>query len=98
MDNMDFYEWNTSANTSGTSTPVSRDAPGISSSSGVGASTEGGAGLGIAAAAGGSSTSTKAAGSPTLEQELEQMGTFVSGMSKNWGSYWGQLRRQVWDS
>ena len=32
---------------------------------------------------------------PTLEEEIEQMSTFVSGMGKNLGSYWGQFRRQV---
>ena len=32
---------------------------------------------------------------PTLEEEIEQMSTFVSGVGKNLGSYWGQFRRQV---
>jgi hypothetical protein len=40
-------------------------------------------------------TSTAKPAKPTLEQELEQMGNLVSGMSKNLGSYWGQFRRQA---
>lgn len=39
--------------------------------------------------------SSKSAGKPTIEQEIEQMGTLVSGMSKNLGSYWSSFRRQV---
>lgn len=31
---------------------------------------------------------------PTIEQEIEQMGTLVSGMGKNLGSYWSSFRRQ----
>ena len=44
----------------------------------------------------GTGTSDGAASkAPTLEQELEQMTTLVSGMGKNFGSYWGSFRKQV---
>lgn len=43
----------------------------------------------------GTATSDGTAGkAPTLEQELEQMTTLVSGMGKNFGSYWGSFRKQ----
>jgi hypothetical protein len=45
------------------------------------------------ASASGSTAASKA--KPTLEQEIEQMGTLVSGMGKNLGSYWSSFRRQV---
>ena len=50
-----------------------------------------------AAAAPSADDGKKAAAAPTLEQELEQMGSFVSGImgKSNLGSVWGNFRRQV---
>lgn len=91
---MDLY--NTWENNSGTNTPNASVAD-----------LKGAAGDGTASASSSASTSTLpatssgtasadgAAKSPTIEQELEQMGKFVGGMSKNLGSYWGQFRKQV---
>lgn len=85
---MDLYgSWDTvssSNNNSGTSTPVA------STSNAAGANSS-------SPRAEDGSRAKKAASSPTLEQELEQMGNFVSGImgKSSLGSVWGSFRRQV---
>lgn len=84
------------ASGSGANTPI-RETPDNTNQSSVGSSNaDSAAGQSNAS---GSSASPAAASSkakaPTLEQEIEQMGTLVSGMSKNLGSYWSSFRRQV---
>lgn len=94
---MDLYgSWDPSlASSSGSNTPVRETAddanvPGGSNSNDGNAS-------GSSNTPGSTSTAAPAtkARSPTIEQEIEQMGTLVSGMGKNLGSYWSSFRRQV---
>lgn len=89
------------ATSSGTSTPV-KETPSSSTTddgAAAAAAASGSTGEGgektEAAVSSSSSSSQSTRSGPTLEQELEQMSTFVSGMGKNLGSYWGQFRRQV---
>jgi hypothetical protein len=81
---MDLYgSWDSVGSSSNSTTNSGTSTPVASTSSNV--------------ADGGPTTKKAAAPAPTLEQELEQMGNFVSGImgKSNLGSVWGNFRRQV---
>jgi len=94
---MDLYgTWDPSlASSSGANTPVRETADGANLAGSSDSNDINVAGSSNAS----SSTSTASAASkgksPTIEQEIEQMGTLVSSMGKNLGSYWSSFRRQV---
>lgn len=84
------------ASSSGANTPV-RDTAEQAGNVAGSSSTDGNA-AGSSKSPSASTSNSSAAGKarlPTIEQEIEQMGTLVSGMGKNLGSYWSSFRRQV---
>ncbi|KAK9898030.1 hypothetical protein P389DRAFT_64824 [Cystobasidium minutum MCA 4210] len=83
------------ASSSGANTPV-RDTAEQAGNVAGSSSTDGNA-AGSSKSPSASTSNSSAAGKarlPTIEQEIEQMGTLVSGMGKNLGSYWSSFRRQ----
>lgn len=93
---MDLYgSWDPAlASSSGANTPV-RETPDQASIEAGTSSNDGASGQGQGNASASSSAAANKARPPTIEQEIEQMGTLVSGMGKNLGSYWSSFRRQV---
>lgn len=93
---MDLYgSWDPAlASSSGANTPI-RETPEQASNKAGTSSNDGASGQEQGNASASGSSAANKARSPTIEQEIEQMGTLVSGMGKNLGSYWSSFRRQV---
>ena len=81
------------ASSSGTSTPVRDTSEQASNVAGNNSNDEKADGASTSASTSSNTSATRKL--PTIEQEIEQMGTLVSGMGKNLGSYWSSFRRQV---